>query len=547
LIPKGTALARSNRSGTHFAAIPVTRSSAVTGGEVALMALVLMAVAAVVYGPHVANGGMYIDDWDTAATFQFADSPRYWSTVSELADVFGGRPLLALLLPIPHALFGIDPAAHLALGLALSVVTSLCLYAVLRVLGLAPVHSAAIAVLGLLFPWSDATRLWATASINNVPVCLFLLGLLVAIKGLSHRGGQGLAMHAGAVTLYVLSVLTYEVVAIPALLAGFLYIGRAPLRTVAQRWLADVVAVLGALTYSLATTVSRRHVGSFGERLGDLGDFARESLQLLALAFVPADSLSRPLMAFVLVLVGLVVGLAVVRLRRRPDPPLATWMGVAGVALATIAAAYVVFLGSNLHPRDTGIGSRINLFAGLAFCVFVYALLAISGRLLLGDRALATGLTLIAAGGIAVGYSVRVREHAADWERASDLQQKILSTVDREVGSLPARSTVLTYRHPAQTAPEVPVFNEPYDLDAALELRSGDAELRAYPLVGGVRVRCLRDGAVVEGSGNFGRHEVEYARMFAVDVAEPDGTRVGGQRACRRAFGGALVAHEATP
>jgi hypothetical protein len=57
------------------------------------------------------------------------------------------------------------------MAIALGVATSVCFYAFLRALSIEPIHAAAIALLSLLFPWSEAARLWPTASINNLAVC----------------------------------------------------------------------------------------------------------------------------------------------------------------------------------------------------------------------------------------------------------------------------------------------------------------------------------------------------------------------------------------
>ena len=442
--------------------------------ELAGVVLVLLAVGAAAYGLYVTRGGFYSDDWSNAANYRFADPPRFWSSVSDLEAVLGGRPILALLLPVPHAILGTDQGLQLALALFLGVLTSACFYALLRTLSMAPVHALAIAVLVLLFPWSDSIRLWATASVNSVAVCLFLIGLAVALRGLERPGRGGVAMHVVADTLFLLSVLTYEVAAAAALVAGFLYIGRAPPGTVARRWAADVVVVLAALAYSLSTTVTTRHVGTLGDRIGDVGTFLRESLLLLASSLLPVGSLGRLVQAGVLMLVGAVICLAVLRKRRDGEQKLGEWLRWIVIAMVAIGAAYFMFLGSHLHPRDPGIDTRINVFAGLGFCLLVYAIVAAASHLLLGPGSRAAALTVVAVAAIAVGYGIRVADDERAWELASTRQLEVLRVAGDELAPLPSGSTVITFGFPSQAAPEVPIFNKSWDLRGALRLDSDD-------------------------------------------------------------------------
>ena len=51
-----------------------------------------------------------------------------------------------------------------------------------------PSGPLAISLLSLLFPWSEAARVWPTASINNLAVCAYLLGTVVALDGLRFEG-----------------------------------------------------------------------------------------------------------------------------------------------------------------------------------------------------------------------------------------------------------------------------------------------------------------------------------------------------------------------
>jgi hypothetical protein len=503
--------------------------------ELGAAAVLFALLALVAYGYHVAHGGFYTDDWANAAGYHFADSPRYWNAVAEIRQVVGGRPVMALLLPLPHALLGLDPTLHLALAALLGIAAALCLFVLLRTLEMPPAHAWAIAALALLFPWSDSLRLWPAASLNTISICFFLVGLTIALRGFRYSGRRGTAMHAGAALLYLLSVLTYEVTAAAALLAGLLYLGRAPRPVVLRAWLVDVVAVMGGLIFSLTATVSSRHVGSLSERVGDLPRFTREFLLLLAAALQPFGTMGRPLQALLLLLAGVVIVAALLRLRRHGDPALRFWLRWAAIGLVAVGAAYFMFLGSHLHPLDPGIDNRINVFAGLGVCLLVYAIVACAAHLLVGSHSLATGLALGLAAVIAVGYGTRLASDEADWKNAADRQAEIVKGADAGLSSVPRGTTVLSFGAPAQTAPGVPVFSRFWDLGGALRLHSGGAVTSAYPVYEGVSVSCERRLAIDGGEG-YGRFELPYQRLYFGDLDAGRGAWVASRASCDKAL-----------
>ncbi len=503
--------------------------------ELTLVALLLAAVGAAAYGAYVAHGGFYSDDWSDLAGYHFAGSPKFWTDVSDLHRTLGGRPMLALLLPIPNALFGSHPAPYLGLAAGLGVLSSWCFYLLLRTLTMRPAPAVAIAILTLLFPWSDSIRLWPTASMTTLSVCFLCLGVVVALHGLRRHGAAAIVMHAGAAALYLMSVLTYEATGAAALLAGALYIGRAPARSVARRWLVDVVVVIAGLTFSLVNTVASRPVGSPSARLSDVPHFVRQALALLVSGIIPPAS-SRILQAVVLLAIGLTLTLAVIRLRRRADPELAPWLGWCAVAVVMIAATYFMFLGSHLHPNDPGIDNRTNILAGFGYALFAYAIVALAAHLLIPGSPLATAGPLAAAGLIAVGYAVHLHDDQTDWRRAAGLQAGILSSIAGNVPRLPPGGTLVSFDVTDQAAPEVPVFKDKDDFSGALRLQRNDASLTGYPVYPGITVRCGRRVATVTGAGDYGTHTARYGHLFFLRAATGRSARIPSRRACAAAL-----------
>lgn len=193
--------------------------------ELVLAAAVLAAVAAAVYGTHVRDGGFIMDDWSNRAKTRFLASccgvgatghgSGYLAQVHNLlSDGPAGYHIgLPVLIPLSYRAFRPAIAPHLALAVALAVSVSVCMYAVLRRFRLAPVHAGMMAALVLVFPWSDANRLWAMAGYNQVGVVLWLVGLLVALRGVRASGGRAVLLHAAALACYAAGIAVYELLA----------------------------------------------------------------------------------------------------------------------------------------------------------------------------------------------------------------------------------------------------------------------------------------------------------------------------------------------
>src|SRR5262249_54743645 len=147
------------------------------------------------------------------------------------------------------------------------------------------IHSAAIAALLLVFPTIDSTRLWSTASMTSLALAFYLLGALVAVHALRRPGAHPWRMHAGAVALYALSVLTYEATAGLVVFSFLLYCCVAPWRTALRRSAVDVgVLVVLLLVF---TRRNSHDVQSLHTQLEHVKLMVEQGLTVFAQAVVP--------------------------------------------------------------------------------------------------------------------------------------------------------------------------------------------------------------------------------------------------------------------
>ncbi|MFL5825054.1 MAG: hypothetical protein ACJ76V_00875 [Thermoleophilaceae bacterium] len=497
----------------------------------------LTLVCAAVFGPHLFRGGFYSDDWANDATYAFSPQPRLTHAVETIQDTLGSRPLLAVAVALPHAVFGAHPAPHIALALVLAVAAGLCLYLVLTELGVEAVHAGAVAALALIFPWADSTRLWATAGINEVAVICFLAGLLLALRGLRASGRRAAAIHIGALALYLASIFTYEVAGAAIVLSGALYLTRAPRRIAVRLWALDAGVAIAALAVALALTTGVRPVPTLSGRIGDLGEFAGDYVRMLLGSFLPG--VPKPLAA---VAIAGVAALVIARLMKLAGPRRANaerWLVRAGVATGFLAAGSVMLLGSGLHPLSEGGANRGNIFIALPFTALVWFLaMAAVTVLLSGQRVRFQPVVTVAVLAlVAAGYVARVYGDESDWSRAHDLQDRALATLGRSVPRPAAGTTVYLLGVPSQVAPHVPVFDATYDFDGALRLLWHEPRDHGYPVYAGVGIACGGSSLHPTLGDEFGPAQgARYGSALFVDGSSGRWRRIDSQAECTSAL-----------
>jgi hypothetical protein len=508
---------------------------------------VLLLVGAAAFGPHVDGGGFYYDDWATYSTYHLGPDAGLISSAGAFLRVDAQRPLLALWLAASEGVFGADMRLRLAWTALLAVAVASSLYLALRTLGLPRLHAFVIAVLALLFPYSDARWLWSTLSGPAFSLCCYLLGVAVAVGGLRSAGARAVARHAGAIALFALSILTYEITAAAIALTGVLYLGRAPVRAVATRWSVDVVMV--ALTALLVTSRAvpiipggNPHTSlSLHDQVVHARLIGSQGAVLLARTAWPFADVPK------LLVLGVVAALAgaavvVIRSRRRAaDADVRRWLAAAVLGLIMAGAGWLTFVPADWYyaPLQVGIGNRVNMLAGLGLVTVVYASAMLATSLAAHALHVSPGRTawiaVTFAVALGVSYAQRVAADVRTWDAAYRRESAALRVMSRLLpGPMPG-TTILLFGSPGFRAPGVPIFAASWDLNGAVHRVANDPTLSAYPVLEGSVVRCGLAGVTVTGGVLPAEATpAPYHHVVALDLPSRTVERLMDPRACRQ-------------
>ena len=491
---------------------------------------------------QIADGGFYSDDFGVQWDW---DQSGYGGAVDAQFDALGSKPLLAIALPAPYALFGADPTGHHVLAVALTLASAVAFYFVLRELRFEPRDAAPVALLALMFPWASGIRLWPTGSLNNLAVLLLFAGLLVALRGLQLEGVRRYLVHAGASILLAASVLTYDATAVVAAMVWPSYAWRQGWRRAVPLALMDLAAVGAAAAYTASST--NKNVADLGDQLAHVPDILSGGAELVAASLVPASApadLAPALTAAVLALALGVLALAALRRRARADaegtPSGPNWAAVAAVAVAALLLCWAIYLPQAFYtPTFRGLEDRVNVLALYPAAVLVWAILRAAGGLLGRDGYL---VSAAAAAAILIGYGIHDTRQERDWARAAELQEPVLAAVER--APAPDGALVLVFGQPGETAPGVPVFNASWDLHPAAMLHT-DRPMHTYPVFEGARLKCAADSLTMERlptplywvifPGQRGTDRTQpYGNVVFVDVASGRSALIGSREQCER-------------
>jgi hypothetical protein len=529
------------RNVTRALAERVLHTAPVAVREVALAAFALLVVGIAVFGSHVRDGGLYNDDWAFAHEYRFAE-PGLVGAV-EAFSWMSFRPVAALYWPFTHGAFGVDPTLHLSLVLVMGVATSVALYLLLRMLDFVPLHAVVISALVLVFPFSDAPRLWAASSIAHVGITFYLFGLAVALRGMREDGRRAAVVHAAAVALYVTSVFSYEIAAGAIMLSGLVYRLRGPWRRVAWRSLVD--AAVTALVLIFVTSGSWNEPQPLMTEVRQAGRIVKHSVTLFADAAVPIAAI--PNEAVIAAIFALVVAAIVVARRLEvgtaPRRALERWLAVAAGSVVAVAAGYLMFI-----PADPGAyavlapgqGNRINALAAPGYVTLLFAVVMIGATLVSLRAAREVAAVLAGAAVVAVGaaYVEQVAEDKGAWARAAVIQRGVLDTIEQLMPDPPRGSVLFAYGYPVHAGPDVPTFASTWDLSTALIFRYDDESLGGYPVLPGTRIHCEPSAIFLENSNSgFAEQRAPYGQAYLVDVARQRLVRIVDRASCRAESG----------
>ena len=518
--------------------VPPTRGRASPSPrELTAAAIFLTVVAGAFFWSHIRHGGLYLDDWESVSLARFDTHGLFHILLPSWTNP-GNRPLHNLDYSIILAILGNHQHAFPAYTALCTAAVSLVVYALLRVLDVGRVYALIIALLIMVYPFADSTHLWFSSTDSDVTIVLYVLGVIVAIRGLHQSGRSAIAHHIVAVALFACSIMIYESTASLIMLTGLLYWRLAGRRAAIRRWAVDIgCAVLLLLLFTRNSALPRTDGISALTLHAQL--IYEQSLTILARTVVPLNIDQTPVLIGTLVtLIG--GALLYWRLPRddRLSSPLGHWLLFVLSALIITISAFAMFIpaASYYVPFAAGVGNRVDAVPaiGLVFAAFgVYMVLGmLVGWTLHAIRAMVTRVpnnsgVLAANIAVTVGISLTLltgvrwahlqHEDAAAWNLASSYQLRALDRIRQLVPHPNRYESLLVFGGPAYTRPGVPVFAATWDLQGAVETYYNDFTLTAIPIISGVNLSCMTKGITSSlGTGPTGGFP--YGQTTLVDI-----------------------------
>lgn len=493
---------------------------------------------------HIGSGGLYYDDWATLALGRF---PLPGGLLHGLWLDYGQRPGQVLYYAALDQAFGLGAAPRLALAAAMVAVEATCLYALLRYLGLRARHAVAIAALSLVSPFSDSVWLWSILSLASLAITASLLGIILALRALASSGRRALVLHAASLSLFVASILSYEIFAVAGSLAGLLYVRAVGFRRARARWALDVLTIGATLMFARillpidVATPSRMQ--SLSGMAAHAGLIARTGARLTGAAALPIGTIS-PWVGVGLLAAAL-AGAAGVRSRLARGSiarvELGQWLRLAGAGALVAGAAWSVYIPASDHYAPTAVGTvnRINAGAAIGIAILVYSCLVLLARMLVLlvplPRAAPALVATLAAFALGSAYLSRTAADARAWDAAAADQRQLLTDLHAVLPRLPPDAVVYAFGVPDVVGPGIPVLNTTLDLSSALRISYSSPTPIGVPIAGAASVVCGRRGPIADGV------EGAYGHSYLVDVGAVRAVRLRSHAQCALADRGALT------
>lgn len=517
--------------------------------ETALVALLLCAVAAVVYGSYISRGGFVTDPWVVRGWFQQSSAHGFLALSEAYVEynaIGFSRSLDFVRLALQSIVLGWDMTAWLAWQVAMCVIMSTALFALLRRLGFELPHAVVISALALIFPAAGSIRLWPIMG-SPAAITLTILGFLVALRAFEAQRRRRIALHSLSLSLFVASALLYEAAFAVMFCSVLLYRVRVPWRAALRRWAVDV-AVLSVVAVLLAQHASLRGRQDLAGMLSHAGTIADQALTLFTSEALPLGGLNRWV---VIVFAAAIPAAALVRLRRRPGGEdaerLRFWLWALAGGIVVVVLGYLSFVPSDdaYEPLAPGVGNRVNSVPEIGFVLAVYALVMLAA-LLVAARA-SRPVRFATVGGIAVCAAIAlawlptIHSEEDAFVAAHREEDRVIRTIRKAVPAPVAGSTIWAFGQAIWTAPGVPIFDQFGSLGARIRLTYGDLSLDGMVGAPGTSFSCGREALVPHGptypqpGGAGSPNATAYGRTYFVDTQSGRGELVRSPRQCLNA------------
>jgi hypothetical protein len=501
-----------------------------------LVALGLLSLALPIYLPFAINGGWYYDDWGLFAGYKAAGSSWLSQFEKCTETIPAGRTVSCLYHVTQYHLFTDHYPAYHLLAIAFLVAMAWMAYAILVRVRVPWYWAALVGALLIVFPASDSTRFWASASFGQYVIVLELGGVLLALWALrSAPGRDRLALHVASLLLMLLAMATYEIAVPLVALNGIVYWAACRNREALRRGIVDfglaVAFVLFRLVFvpvdpSKGFTVHRT-IGGNVSRAWTLVENALRTWHETFLAGPFGTVLV--LLVLVLAVVATVVD-PTVRQRLRP------WAALfSGAVVIGLAGTLVYQTANDLYlPHVGSLFNRVVLPASIAYvCAFV-ALLGIAYELI--DRFV--GRHSVAATVIAVilllsaWHQIRISSDHADLWEASWAEQKVgIAAYDDAAAGLPEHSRFIGFGLPIYEPEFIPILAARWDLRGAINYTTPISSRTAAPFLPGMS--CGVRALVIQGR-QFTPYEAAGEPLYFLDAASREAVLVSSQDDCRR-------------
>jgi hypothetical protein len=504
----------------------------------AVSVLVIVTTAVLMYLRPVFELGFYYDDWPVLAAFGDATG-QSWSEHLALCRREldpAGRLGSCLYSTTVNATLGADAAAYHVLALVLLIVCALLVYLLLVCCQLGHWPSLVAAVLFVIYPGSDSTRLWGGAVFGQYVLALYLCAVLLAIAGLRRTGARSLAWHATSFGLFVLVLFTYEVVVPLIAVAGGFYLlaARASRRAALMRASIDLTLVFAFVVYRLAIAppppgsgfAQDRTIGQTIDRVSVVVHGGWASFRPL---FLPGTA------AMIVVIVGACIWIASLAKYPSVRRQSLRWLiaGAAAAAFAIVSVLVYVIANDLYVPQPDGTFNRLNLAAAPAYCVGFVALCGLLWTALSHwlPNAVATVVVASLVLWIVPGQVAREQRSQDAWATSWDEQQVALAKL-RTLTPEPDRdASVMSFGHPIWERNHVPVFSASWDLRGAIDFETQLDPPVALPFLDSAQ---CGPKDVLLGSVPFHAYRASSPLWF-VNVASGEARRISTAAQCNAA------------